>query len=97
MFIVVGMDAKNDVVSILDTKENVAPSRISLYSLAHCITHNNLVVKGLPKTSAASKNAIEIPNIGVSFDITQAKEALAKYFVMNGLFKAEARERAGLV
>lgn len=97
MFIVVGMDAKNDVVSILDTKENVAPSQVSLYSLAHCITHNNLVVRGLPKTSVAGQNAIEIPGTGVSFDIKQAKEALAKYFVMNGLSKVEAREKAGLV
>lgn len=96
MFIVVNIDAKSDSVCILDTKDNKPPETVSLYSIIQCIVHNNLVVKGLPKKSNASRKAVEIENTGVSFDIVQAQEALAKYYVMNGLSKEEARARVGL-
>lgn len=96
MFIVVNIDAKNDSVCILDTKENKPPEFVSLHSVIYCITHNNLVVKGLPKKSAAGKKAIEIPDTGVAFDYVQAQEALAKYYVSNGLSKQEARLKVGL-
>ena len=96
MFIVVNMDVKNGSVCILDTKDKNPPETISLYSIIQCILKNNIVVKGLPKTSVASKRAIEIMDTGVSFDIVEAKEALAKYYVINGLSKEEARLRVGL-
>ena len=96
MFIVVNLDAKNDSVCILDTRDKKPPEFVSLYSVIRCIKKNNLTVKGLPKKSAAGKNAVEIANTGVSFDMLQAQEALAKYYVMNGLSKEEARARIGL-
>ena len=96
MFVVVSIDAKNDNVCILDTKEQRMPENMSLLSVIHCIKKNNLVIKGLPKTSAAGKRAVEIAKTGVSFDIVQAQEALAKYYVSNGFTKEEARMKVGL-
>ena len=96
MFILTNIDVKTDRVQILDTSD-LTNDIVSLGALSKKIRGNRFKVYGLKRqNNNTDQNLIIIPELGIAIDQREAREALARFYMENGLDKVSAYKKAGL-
>lgn len=98
MFILTAVNTGNNMASVYDTSDNTN-ERIVLNVLAKEVCKGTIKVYGIARSGtqeARTEGSVQISNLGVSINITTAKEALARHYAQCGMPVQVARAKVGL-
>ena len=96
MFILTNINIPNDVVQVYDTKDR-SNDVIRLSIIAYQILNGSVKVHGLGVVNKSkSSTSVPIRNLGIYVDVQEAKEAMAKYYISNGMSAEKAYACLGL-
>lgn len=95
MFILCNINLQQNKISVFDTSDRSLDT-VALSQVALKVKQGKIKVYGLRKGLITSNDCVQVPNLGISVCTSDAKNAMYRYYVNQGIDENIARQKVGL-
>ena len=95
MFILCNINLQQNKISVFDTADKSLDT-VALSQVASKVKQNAIKVYGVRKGLITSSDCVPVPALGISICTSDAKNAMYRFYVNQGVDKNIARQKVGL-
>lgn len=95
MFILCNINIPQNMISVFDTSDRSLDT-VALSQVAVKVRESSIKVYGIRKGIVNSSDCVPVSQLGVSVCTSDAKNAMFRYYVSQGVDQAVAKQKVGL-